>query len=103
MHRLVRLFVLRKMDLGSDLWNEVHRVALATVHEGVETELNKESKTFQESPYVFGNNHIEFVAHATALVNHYTLPTRIAEVSNVTKVEDSYMYSGRAMEFVSKT
>ncbi len=102
MHRLVRLFVLRKMEPGSGLWNEVHSVALVTVHEGVKIELAKEGKSFDELPDVFGNQHHEFMTHAISLVNHHTLPKQGDEILHVSKVEDIYRYCGKAMEFMGK-
>ncbi len=102
MHRLVRLFVLTKLERGSDLWVEVYSVALGSVHEGVETELYNEGKSFGDLPDVFGNNHSEFVEHARALVDHHTLPAQGTEISDVSKVVDIHEYSGRTMEFTVK-
>ncbi len=102
MHRLVRRFVLSDMRRGSALWNEVYSVALGTVHESVETELGKEGKSFTLLPDVFGSNHHEFVAHALALVDNYTLRRPGNDMGHGSKVEDIHQYCGALMRFMGK-
>ncbi len=82
--------------------NDLFSVALVTLHEDVKAELNREGKSFGNLPDAFGNNHREFVAHASMLVNHYTLPMQGARIRHVTKVEDILWYSGEAMRFMGK-
>ncbi len=103
MHRLVWRFIMNDIERGSALWNEVYSAALVTIHEAVATELEKEGKSFETLPDVFGNNHDEFVAHATALVTHHTLPVQDAKIRNVLEVEDIHRYCGEAMGFMGKT
>ena len=102
MHRLVRRFIVSDMERGSALWNELYSVALVTVHERVESELEKEGKSFAEFPDIFGSNHHEFVSHATALVDHHTLPGQGGEIRHVSKVEDIHRYSAEVMEFMGR-
>ncbi len=102
MHRLVRRFILSSMERGSALWNELYSTALLSTHEVAATELEKEAKSFGELPEIFGLNHRETVAHASALVCHYTLPEQGADIQHASKVEDMHRYCGMAMKFIGK-
>ncbi len=82
------------MARGSVVWNDLYSLALVTVHEAAENELEKEGKSFEELPDVFGNNYRKTMAHTTALVGHHTLPTQGAEIWNVSKVREISIHSG---------
>ncbi len=102
MHRLVRRFIVSDMERGSAEWNGVYSVALVEIHEVVETELGKEGNSYAVLPDLIGSNHDEFVTHAHALVNHYTLPAQDAEKQQVAQVEDIHRYCGTALMFMGK-
>ncbi len=103
MHRLVRRFILNEMLCESDLWNYVYSLALPAVHDGVESELRKESKSFCELPDVFENNHREFMAHSLALVHNHMLPASGGQIQDFSKVKDIHEYSGKLMRFMGKS
>ncbi len=102
MHRLVRGFILSETKRGSELWNEMYCVSLVTLHEVVVTELQKEDKSFEEFPNVFGDSHRQIASHTSALVDHHTLPSQAVEIQHISKVEDIHEYSGLVMEFMGK-
>ncbi len=55
MHRFLRQFILNGMERGSDVWP-----CLFSVHEVVETKLEKEGSSFRKFRDKFENNHREF-------------------------------------------
>ena len=101
MHRLVRRFILNGTGRGSDVWNEAYGLALFSVHDVVEMELEKDDISFSELSYsrvrVFGNNHREFIVHALALLDHYELPAWGSDNPYGSIVERIHWYCGRLL------
>ncbi len=102
MHRLVQLFILNNIVRGSTVWENAYSLALRGLHHCVETELQKESKSFYELPDVLENNHRELAAHSLALVHHHVLPVKGNEIRNVSEATEIYWYCGNVMQFTGK-